>query len=108
CEGEWLRSGVLFDRAARLAEGLRRLGVEPGGRVVVLMANCPEVGIAYEAIWRAGAVATPAFFLLPPAELAHIVSDSGADVILASPELADNAREAANGAPGRPTGASPW
>jgi long-chain acyl-CoA synthetase len=107
-EGEWLRSGVLFDRAARLAEGLRRLGVERGGRVVVLMANCPEVGIAYEAIWRAGAVATPAIFLLPPAELAHIVSDSGADVILASPELADTAREAANGATVVTTDAFSW
>ena len=107
-EGEWLRSGVLFDRATRLAEGLRRLGVEPGGRVVVLMANCPEVGIACEAIWRAGAVATPAIFLLPPAELAHIVSDSGADVILASTELADNAREAANGVTVVPTDAFSW
>ena len=56
-------------------------------RVVVLMANCPEVGIAYEAIWRAGAVVTPAIFLLPPAELAHIVRDSGATVVLATPEL---------------------
>jgi long-chain acyl-CoA synthetase len=107
-DGEWLRSGVLFDRAARLAEGLRRLGVEPGGRVVVLMANCPEVGIVYEAIWRAGAVATPAIFLLPPAELDHIVSDSGAHVILASPELADNAREAADGATVVTTDAFSW
>jgi long-chain acyl-CoA synthetase len=92
-EGEWVRSGALHRRAARLAGGLRGLGVEPGDRVVVLMANCPEVGIAYEAIWRAGAVVTPAIFLLPPAELEHIVSDSGAKLILASPELAGNAPE---------------
>jgi long-chain acyl-CoA synthetase len=92
-EDEWLRSSELHRRAARLAGGLRDLGVEPGDRVVVLMANCPEVGIAYEAIWRAGAVVTPAIFLLPPAELAHIVSDSGAKLILASPELAANAPE---------------
>jgi long-chain acyl-CoA synthetase len=107
-EGEWLRSGVLSERAARLAEGLRRLGVEPGSRVVVLMANCSEVGIAYEAIWRAGAVATPAIFLLPPAELAHIVSDSGAEVVLASPELAETAREAADGAMVVTTNAFSW
>jgi long-chain acyl-CoA synthetase len=36
---------------------------------------------------------TPAIFLLPPAELEHIVSDSGAKLILASPELAGNAPE---------------
>jgi long-chain acyl-CoA synthetase len=96
-DGSWYRSGELHERAARLAGGLRRCGVEPGDRVVVLMANCPEVGVAYEAIWRVGAVVTPAIFLLPPAELAHIVRDSGATVVLATPELADNAEEAADG-----------
>ena len=96
-DGRWYRSGELHERASRLAGGLRRCGVEPGDRVVVLMANCPEVGIAYEAIWRVGAVVTPAIFLLPPAELAHIVHDSGATVVLATPELADNAKEAAGG-----------
>jgi long-chain acyl-CoA synthetase len=94
-EGVWHRSGELHERATRLAGALRERGVRPGDRVVVLMANCPEVGIAYNAIWRIGAVVTPAIFLLPPAELAHIVSDSGARLVLASPELADNAREAA-------------
>jgi long-chain acyl-CoA synthetase len=93
-EGVWHRSAGLLERARRLAGGLRELGVEPGDRVVVLMANCPEVGIAYNAIWRAGAVVTPAIFLLPPPELAHVISDSGARLVLASPELADNAREA--------------
>jgi long-chain acyl-CoA synthetase len=97
-EGEWHRSARLFERATRLAGALRELGVEPGDRVVVLMANCPEVGIAYNAIWRAGAVVTPAIFLLPPAELAHVIADSGARLVLASPELADNAREAAGDA----------
>ncbi|MGH3117644.1 MAG: class I adenylate-forming enzyme family protein, partial [Gaiellales bacterium] len=90
-EGGWLRSAELHDRATRLAGGLRGLGVEPGDRVVVLMANCPEVGIAYNAIWRVGAVVTPAIFLLPPNELEHIVSDSGARLVLATPELAANA-----------------
>ena len=94
-EGAWHRSAALHERATRLAGALRELGVEPGDRVVVLMANSPEVGIAYNAIWRIGAVVTPAIFLLPPAELAYIVSDSGARLILASPELADNAHEAA-------------
>jgi long-chain acyl-CoA synthetase len=89
-EGEWLRSADLHARGTRLARGLTELGVEPGDRVVVLMANCPEVGIAYHAVWRAGAVVTPAIFLLPPAELEHIVTDSGAKLVLATSELAGN------------------
>lgn len=107
-EGRWFRSGELHERAARLAGGLRRLGVEPGDRVVVLMANCPEVGIAYEAVWRAGAVVTPAIFLLPAAELAHIVGNSGATVVLATPELAETAHDAAQGALVVSTDAFPW
>ena len=107
-EGRWHRSGELHERASRLAGGLRHLGVALGDRVVVLMANCPEVGIAYEAIWRAGAVVTPAIFLLPPAELAHILRDSGAAIVLATPELAENANEAAEGAFVITTDAFPW
>ena len=90
-DGRWVRSGELHDRAARLAGGLRRLGLSPGDRAVVLMENCPEVPIAYGAIWRAGAVVTPTIFLLPPAELEHIVADSGARLVLATPDLAHKA-----------------
>src|SRR6266566_1649552 len=57
-EGRTYRSGELFDRACRASSGLVKLGVSAGERVVVLMANCPEVSIAYSAIWRAGAVVT--------------------------------------------------
>jgi len=85
-DGRWLRSGELHERAARLAAGLQERGIEPGDRVVVQMPNCPEVGIAYQAIWRAGGVVTPALFLLPQAELDHIASDSGAKVVLTAPE----------------------
>ena len=58
-EGRTYRSGELFERARRAGSGLVKLGVSPGERVVVLMANCPEVGIAYTAIWRAGSRGTP-------------------------------------------------
>ncbi len=49
----------LAERIRRVAGGLIEAGLLPGERVVVCMANCPEVGITYAAIWRAGAVATP-------------------------------------------------
>ena len=35
-------SGELFDRAARMAGGFAALGLVPGERVVVTMANCPR------------------------------------------------------------------
>ncbi len=42
------------ERSARVAGGLRRLGVGAGDRVIVLMMNTPEVFITYQAVWRAG------------------------------------------------------
>ena len=52
-EGKSYSSGELLDRARRAGSGLSKLGLEPGDRVVVLMANCPEVAITYNATWRA-------------------------------------------------------
>jgi long-chain acyl-CoA synthetase len=96
-EGQWHTSGELFDRASRIATHLTELGIGPGDRVVVSMANCPEVGIIYNAIWRAGAVVTPAMFLLPADALAHIISDAEASAVITTPEFVDKLREAVQG-----------
>jgi long-chain acyl-CoA synthetase len=98
-EGRTYRSGELFERSCRASSGLVKLGVAAGERVVVLMANCPEVGIAYSAIWRAGAVVTPVVFLVSPPELQHILADSGAVAVVTTPELLATVAAAAAGAP---------
>jgi long-chain acyl-CoA synthetase len=86
-EGKWHSSGQLADRAARLATGLAGLGVRPGDRLLVLMANCPEVLITYTAAWRAGAVVTPLIFLASEDELRHALNDSGAVGIVTTAEF---------------------
>jgi long-chain acyl-CoA synthetase len=87
-EGTWWTSRQLRDRTARFAGGLRdRLGLRPGERVVVLLPNVPEVGIAYAGTWRAGGVVTPVVFLIQGAELQHVLSDSGARIVVTSPEF---------------------
>ena len=93
-EGQWHSSAELAERARRLAAGLTELGVAPGDRVAVMMANSPEVGIAYNAIWRAGAVLTPVMFLLSVEDLQHVLRDSGAAAVITTPEFADKVREA--------------
>src|SRR5262249_20052786 len=98
-EGTWYTSGELHARSARVARGLKDLGVGPGDRVVVIMANCPEVGIVYSAIWRAGGVATPVIFLVAAPELQHILADSGAVAVVTSPELLPKVNEALDGRP---------
>jgi long-chain acyl-CoA synthetase len=89
-EGAWHSSGELFARAERVAAGLIERGVRPGDRVVVQMHNSPDVLVAYHAIWRVGAVVTPAIFLLTPAELERLVADAEPALVLTSellPEL---------------------
>src|SRR5689334_13844727 len=96
-EGTWHRSTELFDRACRLAGGLAAHGIAPGERVVVTMANCPEVGIVYNAVWRAGAVVTPAMFLLPAEDVRHVISDAEAAAVITTPEFAPKVSEAVEG-----------
>jgi long-chain acyl-CoA synthetase len=91
------RAAELVERARRAAAGLTALGVQRGDRVAVVMANCPEVLITYNAIWRAGAVVTPVVFLVPPPELRHILVDSGAVAVVTTTELLGNVQMAADG-----------
>jgi cyclohexanecarboxylate-CoA ligase len=52
-------SDALADHVARVAGGLRALGVEPGDAVAWQSANRPEVSVLYRACWRLGAIAAP-------------------------------------------------
>src|ERR1700712_4992737 len=86
-EGQRCTAAELGERSRRLATGVAKGGGAPGGRGVLCMANCLEVGIAYHAIWRAGAVVTPVLFLLSEDELHHVLIDSEASVVLVTPEF---------------------
>jgi long-chain acyl-CoA synthetase len=63
------------------------------------MANCPEVGVTYSAIWRAGAVTTPVLFLLSDEELRHVLVDSEAAYVVTTPEFLPKVQTAASNVP---------
>ncbi|MGD0373697.1 MAG: AMP-binding protein [Streptosporangiaceae bacterium] len=96
-EGERWSGAQLAERIRRVAGGLREAGLRPGDRVVVCMANCPEVGITYHAVWRLGAVTTPVLFLLSEDELRHVLSDSAAVLVVTTPEILPKVTAAAAG-----------
>jgi long-chain acyl-CoA synthetase len=98
-EGTWWSTATMADRAARFGAGLRDHGVRPGDRVVVLMANCPEVMITYTALWRIGAVVTPLIFLVSEAELRHALVDSGAVAVVTTAEFLPKVHAATADAP---------
>ncbi|OHV28797.1 MULTISPECIES: class I adenylate-forming enzyme family protein [Pseudofrankia] len=90
---------VLASRSNRLASGLVTAGLRPGDPVVVCMANCPEVGISYNAVWRVGGVVAPVLFLIGEPELRHVLADSGARLVITTPEFLAKVLGAARGVP---------
>ena len=90
--------GTLAARTAALAAHLRtHCGVAPGDRVAIYAANAPEYLEALHAILWAGAVSVPVNYKLHAKELAYVLADSGARVVLTSEALAPAVRDA--GAP---------
>lgn len=89
----------LHDASCRLSRALERLGVVHGDRVVVMMPNCPEVMVSYPAIWRVGGTVIPVLFVLDARELAYILHDSAAKVVITSPDVYPKVREASRHAP---------
>src|SRR4051794_36220478 len=87
----------LAERTRRLSQGLRDAGLQPGERVVVCMANCPEVGLTYSAVWRAGGATTPVLFLLSEDELRHVLVDSEASYVVTTPDFLPKVQAAAAG-----------
>ena len=78
-----------FDhRVTKLAGALHRRGVRQGDRVMILMLNRPEFVEATLAANRIGAIAVPVNFRLTPPELAFLVEDCQAAVLVTEPVLA--------------------
>ena len=68
--------------ASELADGLAALGVRPGERVGMLMANYLEFVPVKFAIARAGAVAIPFNYLYRQDELGYVLRQSGCNVLV--------------------------
>lgn len=76
----------LARQARRLAGGLRRAGVEPGDRVASLLVNGIPFCLAVFAAAELGAVLVPLNTKLRRDELAFMLRNAGARVLLANPE----------------------
>lgn len=74
----------LAREATAMAAGLRAMGIEQGDRVMVMMPNCPEVLLSYQAIERAGAVIIPVLPILKSQEIYYIAMNSEAKAIVTS------------------------
>ncbi len=81
CEGRTRTFREVADRVARLAGGLRALGVEPDDRVAILALNSDSYHEALLAIPWADAVLNPQNIRWSPAEIAFALDDSSTTVL---------------------------
>ena len=78
----------LHQRVTALADALNRRGVQFGDRVMILMLNRTEFVESFLAANLLGAIAVPVNFRLTPPELAALVEDCEARVVITEPVLA--------------------
>ena len=81
--------GELDERVSALAGALSRRGVGFGDRVLILMLNRTEFVESFLAINKLGAIAVPVNFRMTPPEVAYLVSDCQAKVVITESVLAN-------------------
>ncbi|KUL39928.1 long-chain-fatty-acid--CoA ligase [Actinoplanes awajinensis] len=72
----------LWEQSRVYAAGLRELGVGPGSTVAVMIPNVADFPRVYYAALAVGARVVPVSLLLTPEEVAYVLTDSQADLIV--------------------------
>lgn len=70
-----------WDRSARVAGGLKSLGIERGDRVAIHLGNGNDWAFAFFGVQFAGAVAVPVNTRFSTSEIEYVVEDSGAKYV---------------------------
>jgi benzoate-CoA ligase family protein len=86
--------GSVVAAAGRGRGALAARGIGPGDRVSLVMSDSPDMVVAFLGIMGLGAIAVPCSTLLPPEGLSYVFSDSGAKLVIASPEHLENVKKA--------------
>jgi long-chain acyl-CoA synthetase len=78
---------ALWEQARRYGAALAALGVAPGDRVAIMIPNVPDFPRAYYGILAAGGVVVPVHALLTAEEVAYVLRDSGAKLLICAEPL---------------------
>ncbi len=84
------------DRINALAHLLKKLGVEKGDHVAILLYNCPEYFEIYNACYRIGAAAVGINYRYQPPEILYIIKDAKPRVFIYGKEFMDKIKEIRN------------
>ena len=82
------------DASARCRGALAGLGIRPGDRVALVMSDSPEMMVAMLGVMGMGAIVVPCSTMLKPAEIEYMLKDSGAKLVIVTPEHLENAKAA--------------
>ena len=77
----------LDESSDAFAAVLMARGVARGDRVALFMQNCPQYVVAHVAAQKMGAIVVPCGALFRSHELAHLLGDAGARVVVAADDL---------------------
>jgi long-chain acyl-CoA synthetase len=97
-------AGELLGSANRVVHAFRRLGLGVGDSVAVVLPNCVEFFEVYLAVLQAGWYMVPINHHLVASEIAYILEDSEAKVVVAHERFAEACAAAAEEAGLRPEG----
>ena len=89
---------ALHDQVRRTAASLRKIGLQPEQRVLMLMADSPQFVVVYLAAMRMGAIPVPVSTMLKADGVAELLQDSRARFLAVTREFAATAAAAAAGA----------
>lgn len=95
CADEARTHGEVADRTARIATGLRALGIGPGDRIALLLHNDISFVEIIGAASLVGAASVPLNWHLRATELRYLVENSGASIIFVHSPFMEVIREAA-------------
>ncbi|MFQ6014201.1 MAG: long-chain-fatty-acid--CoA ligase [Anaerolineae bacterium] len=87
CQDRVLTYRQFGDRVFRFSNTLSQRGVKKGDRVAILHRNCHHYLETYFAVMAIGAVLVPINYRLSPGEVAFILEDSGARVLIAEEDF---------------------
>lgn len=91
--------GALAAQVRAFASGLLELGLRPGDRVSLYLPNCADYVVCFYGAMRAGMLANPINHVLTPREVEYLLRDSGASVLVTTPELGERLSSTVEGLP---------
>ena len=85
-EHQQLSYAELDKRSNQVANVLKNLDCRQGDRVMLCLPNCMEFPLAFFGALKTGAIAVPSSMLLSGDELEYLAKDSGANILITTPE----------------------